>query len=199
MPVRAALAAARLTYAKKKGAAGFRVTIEVWSHSYDHPDPAQRSALVNGVYLMDLPAASGYVVTNVAIKDRYGVDETALWAGLQGANQVGFEGYTEYDTGGRCGQGLPSVFWAANSGIYDERCLADPSVDAYRLQTYRIGAAQISIYNYMLGPLTFSFDIAIGSAPTSVGLRMGQIGGNGGNPAQRTAALPDEQWVIRFP
>ena len=201
MPVRNALATARLRYVQRAAGAPFHVTIQVWSHSYDHPDPARRSALVTGVYLVDLIGPNtGYPVSNVSITDRYGVDQTLLWTRTSGANQEGFEGYAEYDTGGVCGHGLPSVFWGSYSGIYDERCLNDPAVDASRLQTYRTGNPQIGVYNYMLGPLTFSFDIALLSAPpTSVRLQLGHIGGNGGNPTQRSATLPNEEWTIRFP
>ena len=199
MPTRNALASARLRYVQKLPTGPYHVAIQVWSHSYDHPDPTRRSALVTAVYLTDLPPSSGYTVSAVDIRDRYGIDQTRFWRHVSGASQEGFDGYTEYDTGGLCGHGLPNVFWTANSGVYDERSLADPTVDAFRLQSYRQGAAQVAIYNYMLGPLTFSFDISLPAPPSAVRLMLGQIGGNGGNPAQRTATLPNEEWIIRFP
>jgi hypothetical protein len=199
MPTRNALAAARLRYAQAAPTAPYRVTLQVWSHSFDHPDPVRRSALVTGVFLTQLPPGTGYVVSNVAITDRYGVDQSGMWTRSSGANEEGFAGYTEYDTAGVCGHGLPSVFWAAFSGIYDERCLDDPSVDAFRLQTYRLSAPAVSVFNYIVGPLTFTFDIVLPSPPSAVRLRLGLIGGNGGNPAQRSPTLPDEQFVIRFP
>ncbi|HEY2378179.1 MAG TPA: hypothetical protein VGH98_19540 [Gemmatimonadaceae bacterium] len=198
MPVRNALATAQLSYAQRGKGAPFHVTIAVWSHSYDHPDAARRNALVTGVYLADLPASGVYNVSNILIRDRYNVDQTGLWTRTSGANLEGFEGYTEFDTHGACGNAWPNVIWSAYSGIYDERCVADATVDAFRLQTYRIAHPQISVYNYMLGPVTFSFEINLPAAPTSVGLRLGLIGGNAGNPAQRTNTVPNEEWVIQF-
>lgn len=126
MPTRNALATARLSYSHRGRKAPYHASIQARSHSYDHPDPARRSALVTGVFLTQLPPSTGYAVSNVAITDRYGVDHTVLWIRTSGAQEEGFEGYTEYDTGGACGPGLPSVFWGSFSGIYDERCLADP-------------------------------------------------------------------------
>jgi hypothetical protein len=199
MPTRNALATARLNYAQKGLKAPYHVTLQVWSHSFDHPDPAHRSALVTGVYLTQLPPSSGYNVSNVSIKDRYGVDHTGLWKQRSGANQEGFEGYQEYDTAGRCGPELPGIFWDAHTGIYDERCLADPATDARRFQTWRRSAYQVSVFNYLLGPVTFAFDIVLPLPPSAVRLRLGLIGGNGGNPAERqTPPLPDEEFVIQF-
>jgi hypothetical protein len=111
MPTRNALAAARLRYAQAAPTAPYRVTLQVWSHSFDHPDPIRRSALVTSVFLTQLPPGTGYVVSNVAITDRYGVDQSGMWTRSSGANEEGFAGYTEYDTAGVCGHGLPSVFW----------------------------------------------------------------------------------------
>ena len=199
MTVRNALASAQLTYTQKGAGAPYHVAIKVWSHTYDHPDPARRSALVTEVFLAELPQ-NAPIMTNVKIVDRYGVDQTMVFTGTIGGSQQGWEGYKEFDTGGACGPQLPQVFWGAFSGIYDERCLADQTIDARRLQTYGIGSTQISVYNYILGPLTFSFDIALASPPTSVLLRVGRIGGNGGNPAQRTEVFPGhEEFLIRFP
>jgi hypothetical protein len=200
MPTRNALAAARLRYAQAAPTAPYHVTLQVWSHSFDHPDPVRRSALVTGVFLTQLPPSTAYGVSNVAITDRYGVDQSGMWTrGGGSVNEEGFVGYTEFDTGGACGRSLPSVFWGVFSGIYDERCLDDPGVDAFRLQTYRPSTPQVSVFNYIVGPLTFAFDIVLTSPPSAVRLRLGLIGGNGGNPAQRSPTLPDEQFVIRFP
>ena len=199
MPTRNALASVRLSYAQRLPTAPYHVTLRVWSHSYDHPTSARRNALVTGVFLTDLPSSGSATVSNVEIKDRYGVDQTRFWRHTSGVSQEGFEGYAEYDTGGACGPGMPSVFWFAHSGIYDERCWADPTVDAYRLQSYRNGGMQVALYNYMLGPLTFSFDINLSAPPSAVRLTLGHVGGNGGDPAQHTATLPNEEWVVRFP
>ena len=55
------------------------------------------------------------------------------------------------------------------------------------------------IHNYLFGPVTFTFDINLSAAPTAVKLKMGLVGGNGGNPAQLYATLPSEEFVIQFP
>ncbi len=199
MPTRNAFASARLRYAQAAGAGPYHVTLQIWSHSFDHPNPSRRSALVTGVFLTQLAPGPGYALSNVGITDRYGVDQSGLWTRTSGANEEGFEGYAEYDTGGACGPNLPNVFWSAFSGIYDERCLADAGTDARRLQTYRSAAEQVSVFNYVVGPLTFAFDIVVASPPAAVRVRLGLIGGNGGNPAQRSATLPDEEFVIQFP
>jgi hypothetical protein len=198
MPTRNALATARLTHAKLKGGR-YHIEIQVWSHSYDHPDPARRSAMVSEVYAAGLGPSGGYSVTNIKITDRYGVDETGLWRRRDGANETGFGGYTEYDTGGNCGPSLPSVFWFSHTGIYDDRCPGDSACDAMRLQTWRATGTQIEVFNYLLGPVTFAFDLVTPKPPNSVRLVMSQIGGNGGNPAQRAAVLPNEEFTIVFP
>ena len=198
MPTRNALATIRLRYDQPAPKAPFRIAIQVWSHSYDHPNAARRNALVTGVYLVELEGGSSSGGTNPKITDRYGVDHTLLWAGTGGGASWGYEGYTEGSSHGRCPPDLPGVFWTANSGVYDERCLADPACDAMRLQTYRHSQYQLGNYNYLLGPVTFAFDLALSAPPRAVRIRFGHVGGNGGNPAQRTATLPDEEFVIRF-
>jgi hypothetical protein len=199
MPTRNALASARLQYSQPAPGAPYHINLQVWSHSYDHPNAVHRSALVNAVYLTQLPLGPAYAVSNIVIKDRYGIDQTALWRRSNGIQEEGFEGYTELDTHGACGPGLTNVLWSANSGIYDERCAADPSCDAKRLQTYLSLPEQLTAYNYLLGPVTFSFDIVLSAPPSAVRLQVGHIGGNGGHPAQRAATIPQEQLVIQFP
>jgi hypothetical protein len=197
------LASVRLSSELRKGGL-YHVTIQVWSHSYDHPDPGHKNAIVDAVYLTQLAPSSNYQVTNVKITDRYGIDETLLWWPVNGPD-VGFVGYVELDTRTPCQPGFPQVLWGAFTGVYDERCLADPACDARRLQTYvttfpvspgRIG---LTAHNYLIGPVTFAFDITLSAAPTAVKLRMGHVGGNGGNPAQRNATLPSEEFVVQFP
>lgn len=169
----------------------------VWSHSYDHPDPLRRNALIKEVYLTHL-AGQSHALSNVVIRDRYGVDESGLWTRRAGGQEVGFDGYIEWDAAGQCGPGL-NVVWGLFTGIYDERCLADFACDAMRLQTYSPGANKLSAFNYLLGPVTFDFDIALSAPPNAVKLVMGHNGGNGGVPAQRWALLPDEHFVIEVP
>lgn len=204
MPTRNALAAIRLTYAKKRGATKYSVELEVWSHSYDHPDPNHRSSAVTGVYLTQLPVlplGNNYTISNLKITDRYGIDERSMWNTVSAPTEFGFDGYTELDTGRPCQPGFPTVLWGVYTGIYDERCLADPKVDATRLQTLRTPPSLVQLvgYNYLLGPVTFAFDIALSVVPAAVRLRVGLVGGNGGNPAQRSASLPNEEFVIQVP
>jgi hypothetical protein len=201
MPTRNALASIRLSYVHKTPAAPYHITIQVWSHSYDHPDPNHRSAMVSGVYLTQLAVNPGYSVSNLRITDRYGIDETWLWTVASSTTEIGFDGYAELDTGRPCQPGFPNVLWGAYTGIYDERCLADPACDARRLQTYLPLPArtQLSAYNYLLGPVTFAFDIKLSAIPIAVRLSMRHVGGNGGNPAQRWALLPSEEFVIQVP
>ena len=187
MPSRNALAAVRLSY---QPGTPYKVTLQVWNHSYDHPNPARRSSLIKGVALTQLPG-NNYNPVNATITDRYGVNETDLWRAESGADP-GFLGYNEGGTSS-------NTFWSSLTGIYDERCLADPACDARRLQTYKSAPAQLTAYNYLLGPVTFVFDVALTAHPTAVKLRVGHIGGNGGNPATRSAALPDEEFVIQLP
>jgi hypothetical protein len=202
MPTRNAFAAVRLTYVRKLPNLPYHITLQVWSHSYDHPDPNHRSSMVTGVYITQLPQVppgTNYQMSNLKITDRYGIDENTMWTVSSGPTEFGFDGYTEIDTGRPCQPGFPNVLWGVYTGIYDERCLADPSCDARRLQTYRPMWASLAGFNYLIGPVTFSFDIALPVVPAAVKLRVGHVGGNGGNPAQRMATLPSEEFVIQLP
>ena len=141
MPTRNALASIRLSQVQRTAGAPYHISLEVRSHSYDHPDPNHRSSLVNGVYLTQLPLSQSHTVSNLRITDRYGIDQTLLWSIVPGGTEIGFEGFTELDTVAPCRPGFPSVLWNAFSGVYDERCLADPLCDARRLQNYRVNAS----------------------------------------------------------
>jgi len=168
----------------------------VWSRSYDHPDPGHRNAMIKEVHLTQLTGGT-HSVSNLLITDRYGIDETELWKRGGGGPEEGFKQYTEWVPPVGCPQGVP-IAWGSYTGIYDERCLADPACDAMRLQTHRLPAHQIVVFNYLIGPVTFSFDFTP-SPPKAVRLVMGHIGGNGGIPARRYAILPDEEFIIQFP
>jgi len=198
MPTRNALASARLSYTQATPTDPYRVTLQVWSHSYDHPTPSRRSAVVSGVKLTQLSQLPplpnpGSTITNVAITDRYGISHADLWTLGYGGGEQGFVGHVEWDNGSK-------VVWSASSGIYDERCAADQTCDRLRLQTFRHTAVdEITVYNYLPGPLTFAFDIKLSAPPTAVRLQLSLQGGNGGNPAQRTPLLLDEEFVINFP
>ena len=198
MPTRNALGSIRLSYTQSVPNGPYHITLQVWSHSYDHPDPARRSAAIRGVYLIQLTGGSPYNMSHVKIVDRYGVEQNSLWTGVSAPNEAGFEGYVEVDTGKPCQPGFPNVLWGAYTGIYDERCLEDPACDRRRLQTIAQWP-QLTSFNYLLGPLTFSFDLALSAPPTAVRLRMSLVGGNGGNPAQRFYTLPDEGFIITVP
>jgi hypothetical protein len=198
MPTINALASARLRY-KQLSPGVYRCSLLVWSHTYDHSNAAGRSAVVSGVYLAQLPASTASLVATRSITDRYGVSHAGLWVPTSGAGEEGWDGYTEYDSGGACGPGVPNVIWGAWTGIYDERCAADPAVDAFRLQTSRVSAVEIAVFNYLPGPLSFEFDLKSPKPPAAVRLVLGLQGGNGGNPAQRNAALPNQEFTITFP
>ncbi|MDH4132521.1 MAG: hypothetical protein OEV95_12025 [Gemmatimonadota bacterium] len=198
MATRNALATARLSYRLLKPKL-YRCSLMVWSRTYDHPTPMHRSAAVTGVFIAQLPATTTSLIATRSIKDRYGVSHSGFWVPTIGGGEEGWDGYAEYDTGGACGAGLPNVFWSASSGIYDDRCAADPAIDAYRLQTARPTAEQITVYNYLAGPVTFEFDFKSAKPPAAVRLVVGLQGGNGGNPAQLAPTLPNEEFTIVFP
>ena len=195
MPARNALASLRLNYRPLATPNHLHVSLEVWSHSYDHPDPTHRNSLIVGVAMIPPPAIGP--VTNLRITDRYGVDQTLMWRG----GGTDFFGYSEWDAADSCAPGVYGVVWGNFTGIYDERCQADPACDSRRLQTYLTGPTflQIVAFNYVAGPITFAFDVAAPDPPKTFKLRMGHIGGNGGNPAQRWALLPDEEFTIQVP
>jgi hypothetical protein len=194
MPAQNALAIASL--ASDPIAGGFHVTLQVWNRSYDHPDPARRNALITKVKLTRLAGNQNSVV-KAHIVDRYGIDETRLWMTSSGLD-AGFEGYTEVGPV-TMGSTTIGVIWGSYVGVYDERCLADPNCDRMRLQTNRPDQHRITVYNYLIGPVTFSFDIKQPTPPKAVRLTMGHIGGNDGNPGQRDSTLPDEEFTIEFP
>jgi len=196
MPTRNALASVSLSSEQITPGGPFHVTLMVWSRSYDHPDPGHRNAMIKEVYLTQL-TGSTHTLSNLRITDRYGIDETELWKRGGGGPEEGFKQYTEWVPAAGCPQGVP-IAWGSYTGIYDERCLADPACDAMRLQTHRLPAHQIVVFNYLIGPVTFSFDITP-SPPKAVRLVMGHIGGNGGIPARRYSILPDEEFIIQFP
>jgi hypothetical protein len=199
LPTQNALASVQLDYVQKASGSPYQVTLRVWNRSFDHPDPTHRSAIIKGVFLTQLPGTPNSV-SNLRILDRYGIDETGFWAGGGGFKEAGFDGYIEGDSArlGKCQPDI-GIMWNAFSGIYDERCLADSACDAMRLQTIASPQLRVTVLNYLLGPVTFSFDFATSSPPKAVRLVMALIGGNGGNPAQRWAALPEEEFVIQFP
>ena len=197
MPTRNALAAVRLSYTQR-ARSPYHIVLEVWSHSYDHPDPNHRNALVTAVELGHLPPGN-YAASNVRITDRYGIDQTDLWA-IESGGVLRFFGYREWDAADTCAPAVFGVVWGNFTGAYDERCLADPACDSMRLQSYLTGTTKLQFrgFHYVAGPITFSFDANLTAPPTAIKIRMGHIGGNGGNPAQRWATLPDEDFVIDF-
>jgi hypothetical protein len=198
MPTKNALATIRFGYSSR-GTGPYHISLEVWSHSYDHPEPNHRSAMVVGVELIQSPAGISYGNTNLKITDRYGIDQTSLWREVSGTT-LSFVGHTEWDAGNTCGPAVNGVVWGNFTGIYDERCLADLACDSMRLQSYLTGPTQLKFigFHYVAGPLTFAFDADLSAPPNAVRLKMGHIGGNGGNAAQRWATLPDEEFVIQF-
>jgi hypothetical protein len=200
MSTRNALATARIKASLGKKTKLWTVVLEVWNRSYDHPDPARRNSIIRTVELVDLPATStAHDVELRSIVDRYGVSSMGLWEPIDGIQSVGFDGYVEYDVGGACGPDLPNVFWSAITGIYDERCLADPACDAMRLQTLRATPSQVSVFEYLIGPVTFTFTLDTFTPTAGIQITHSLIGGNGGDPTRRMSSIPDEQFIIHFP
>ena len=198
MPARNALASLRLNYRPLAKPNHMHISLEVWSHSYDHPDPAHRNALVIAVTLVQPPVIEE--LTNLKITDRYGVDQTQLWRVASGG-MIEFFGYSEWDAADTCAPAVFGVVWGSWTGIYDERCQADLACDSRRLQTHLTGPTNLQLiaFDYVAGPMTFAFDIVAAAPPKTFKLKMGLVGGNGGNPAQRWAALPDEEFTIQVP
>ncbi len=192
-----ALATVQLETRAKRN--GVHVRLRVWNRSFDDPDEERRSTRISAVYLCDLPQQPGYNVTNTHIRDRSGVDQISLWRSIGGQNEFGFEGYQEWDVAGECGPDLPNVFWSALSGIYDERCLCHPACDARRLQSFSPDAISSVIYQYLVSPVTFEFDVNLKQAPRCVRLEITSIGGNGGDPAVRGGTNAIESFVVSFP
>jgi hypothetical protein len=194
-----AFASVQLSYSQPVAGAAYKIALQVWNRSFDNPDPGRRSSIIKGVFLTQLTGTPN-AVSNPRISDRYGIDETTFWAGTGGFKEVGFDGYIEGDSArlGKCKPDI-GIMWSVFTGIYDERCLADTACDAMRLQTISSPQLRLTVLNYLIGPVTFSFDLATSSPPKAVRLVMALIGGNGGNPAQRWATLPEEEFVIQFP
>jgi len=188
------------SYSQGSSSDPWQIELTVWNRSYDDPKPASRNSLITGVKLVDLPQSTGNNLTTQNITDRYGTDVTKLWTLESGLKSTGYIGYTEYDTGGKCGPGLPSVFWSCITGIYDERCLYDPACDALRLQIHRSAAPQIAIFNYLVSPVTFRFTLAPFSPSTGVRIQITNqfVGGNGGNPNSHGNAVPQEHFIVQF-
>ena len=193
-----AFATATLRCKQETSGNPWQIDLKVWNRSYDDPDLARRNSLITAVKLVDLPPSSSYHLTTQSITDSTGTDFTTLWPPEYASNSVGHCGAAQYDTAGKCGPGLPSVFWFCNTGIYDERCLRDPECDAWRLQTHRAGP-QITIFNYLVSPVTFRFTLAPFSPNTGVKIQITSqfIGGNGGNPSNH-GNLAQEHFFLKF-
>jgi hypothetical protein len=200
MGIGSALATATLQYRKSKRDGLWNIELVVWNRSYDDPESARRNSLITGVHLVDLPQSTGYQMPTQTITDRNGSDVTALWTKEFGFLSAGFNGYTEYDTAGQCGQSLPSVFWSCFTGIYDDRCLYDPACDGHRLRTYRPTMPQIGVFNYLVGPVAFRFSISPFSPNKGVKVQITTqfIGGDGGNPNSHGNVAQQEKFIIEF-
>jgi hypothetical protein len=80
-------------------------------------------------------------------------------------------------------------------GIYDERCAGDSAVDASRLRTHKnVTPPALAVYEYIVGPVTYSFSLDRFTPPATVKVTFGFIGG-------RTATMNpyEEQEVISLP
>jgi hypothetical protein len=136
------------------------LSMMISSRSYDDAT-ARRCSLITRVRLVDLPAASGGYQTSIRkITDRDGINVARLWMNEQGDRFVGFVGYKE-QTVFLKQPAVGATTWQSVSGIYDERCAADPACDKYRYQTVPVGGSgsspveRLAAFNYLASPLIF--------------------------------------------
>ena len=190
MPPSSAPAAVQLN-ASQDAAGLWTVALRVSSLTYEEASAARRCSLITRVRLVDLPAPSsgGYQLNLGSIRDRHGINVSRHWMHEQGQRFAGFVGYKELTVFLK----QPSVgvtAWQSFSGIYDDRCAADPDYDKYRYQTVPVGASgnapvdRLMAFNYLRGPVTFEFTIDRFQRPARIQITLGLIGGNGGQPDQ---------------
>jgi hypothetical protein len=195
-------AAGTLEYNQEQQSGQWEFEVKVWNRSFDDPLPERRNPLIISLEIVDLPTGIAYHLSTVNSEDHPGTYGTPVWSLPHGCNSEGYDGYMEYDIAGRYCPSLPPVHWSCNTGIYDERCLGSSVCDARRLRTSRHTMPQISIFSYLLGPVTLRFNFNIDIFEPKVGprIRITQkfIGGNGGNPTNPQSRRDQEQFVIQF-
>jgi len=190
MPSSSGPAAVQLN-ASQDSAGLWNIALKVSSLTYDAASAARRCSLITRVRLVDLPApgSGGYQFKLRSIGDRHGINVSHLWMQEQGQGFVGFVGYKEL-TAFLKQPSVGATAWQSFSGVYDDRCAADPDSDKYRYQTVPVGASgnapvdRLMAFNYLRGPVTFEFTIDRFQRPARIQITLGLIGGNGGQPDQ---------------
>lgn len=179
---------AKIDLGSTQTATGWDFVLQVWNQSYDNPNAARRNSLITKVELIDLPNPPP-VLTSSGVADRYGNDIRTLWPhGNLTVQSAGFLGYSEQS-------GSSGTLWAMHAGIYDDRCAGEPAIDATRLRTLKnVTPPALAVYEYIVGPVTFSFSLSSFAPPGTVRITFGFIGGRTG-----TRNPYEEQEVISLP
>jgi hypothetical protein len=159
--------------------------LKVWNQSSEHANAAHRNALITKVELLGLPSPSTKL-TPKSVTDRHGNDITSLWPnGNLSADSVGFLGYSE--------RSEPSgTIWGLHAGIYDARCDNKPACDSSRLRTYKSPTPPfLMVYEYIVGPVSFSFSLNNFIPPGTLRVTFGFIGGRSGtkNPYEEQVVI----------
>jgi hypothetical protein len=164
----------RIEATSAQTSAGWNLALQVWNQSYENPNSGRRNSLITKVELIDLPAPPPQL-TLTSIVDRYGHDIRTLWPnGNLTPQSVGFVGYSEQAASS-------GTVWAMHAGIYDERCAGDPGVDASRLRTHKVVTPPaLSVYEYIAGPVRFTFTLSNFTPPGAARITFGFIGGRAG-------------------
>ena len=179
---------AKVDLVSTQTAGGWNVVLKVRNQSYDNPNAARRNSLITKVELINLPSPPP-LLTPTSVVDRSGNDIRTLWPnGNLSEQSAGFLGYSERsDSSGN--------LWAMHAGIYDERCAGDSAVDGPRLRTHKnVTPPALAVYEYIVGPVTFSFSLNQFTPPGTVRIMFGFIGGRPG-----TMNPYEEQEVISLP
>jgi hypothetical protein len=154
--------------------AGWDFVLQVWNQSYDNPNGAHRNSLITKVELINLPSPPPQL-TPTGVVDRSGNDIRTLWPnGNLTPQSAGFLGYSERSDS-------LGTLWAMHAGIYDERCAGEPAIDAFRLRTHKsVRPPALAVYEYIAGPVIFSFSLSAFTPPGTVRITIGFIGGRAG-------------------
>ena len=159
--------------------------LKVWNQSSEHANVARRNSLITKVELLGLPSLSTKL-TPKNVTDRHGNDITSLWPnGNLSADSVGFLGYSEKsDSSG--------TMWRLHAGIYDARCDNKPACDSSRLRTHKsLTPPSLMVYEYIVGPVSFSFSLNNFTPPGTLRVTFGFIGGRNGtqNPYEEQVVI----------
>jgi hypothetical protein len=182
MPIKKGSAKVHLT--STHNATQWDIVLKVWNQSSEHASASRRNALITKVELLGLSSLSTKL-TPKKVTDRYGNDITSLWPnGNLSDDSVGFLGYSERSESS-------GTIWGLHAGIYDARCDNKPACDSSRLRTYKSSTPPfLMVYEYIVGPVSFSFSLNNFIPPGTLRVTFGFIGGRSG------AKIPDEEQVV---